>query len=950
MPTPQFEIIVEHASIEVGRYTVVPGEYTIGRTSSSSIPIKVGPVSRRHARLLVNKSGLVQVHDLDSANGTLLDDTLISGLTAWLPGQPLRIGDATLVLRAIESTRSPDDYAPTLSPSECDGFEQPIAPQRPATHAVLESITISQEDAALIARHLLLKDGKRQQLNVEKELARGGMGAVLQTRESATRRIVAMKVMLRTDDAKATLRFIEEAQVTAQLEHPNIVPVHDLGVDEYGQPFYTMKLVSGIDLKKVLDLLKSRVPESVAKYPLGALLTLFQKIGDALAFAHSRGVIHRDLKPANIMLGRYGEVMVMDWGLAKIIGQETSATENEILNQATTVDGARRDEKDVFATLDGSVMGTAHYMSPEQARGEIDTLDTRSDIFTLGIILYELSTLERPFTGRTVAEIISRISEVKFIPPADRVRNLLRAERPLHLPDGEVPAGLDAIIRKALALDKAARYSNVTALQSDLAAYQNGFVTSAESKSAWKQFRLLIKRHKAASFGAVGVLLVGTVFGTGALVQGRRATRALVDLKKTAPALRQLAETEAKTQNFDSALHHLDAAIALDPSELSAYWRRAWLLIGKENFTEAAAVIRDVEAKDSAHRELAEVLPTVEQLADAGETVRWTSERAQVIYKHLQKVGAEGEVIALSKQLRLGSEEKVTLIRSRLDKWLGKDQGNVKVTDSGLIEVSGLGTTIQSLVPLHGLPINGLYIAGSAISDLGPLRAMPLTWINMGDTKVVSIEGLHGMRLTKIMVARCPISDWSPLQGMPLEEFAANGVPLKDLTFLAGAPLKRIEATGCGLIDISGLRGAPLKEAHLSMNAISTLEPLSNASLEMLDASQNPFVDLTPLKGQPLTFLDVGGCKVSNLSPLEEAPIVEMSVANSPIFEFRSVLKLTKLKSLRVSTDQRGLEVLRNHPSLSYMGMTEGGRVPYQPVAEFWREYDARQATKSEKR
>ncbi len=131
-----------------------------------------------------------------------------------------------------------------------------------------------------------------------------------------------MKVMLDSADEADVLRFIAEAQITGQLEHPNIVPVHELGVDENEQPFYTMKFVRGITLRKVLELLATGTAGPVKKYPLPALLTIFQKVCDALAFAHSKGVIHRDLKPENIMLDDFGEVLVMDWGLAKISGRK----------------------------------------------------------------------------------------------------------------------------------------------------------------------------------------------------------------------------------------------------------------------------------------------------------------------------------------------------------------------------------------------------------------------------------------------------------------------------------------------------------------------------------------------------------------------------------------------------------------------------------------------------
>jgi eukaryotic-like serine/threonine-protein kinase len=351
----------------------VPGEYTIGRAPGSSILIEVGPVSRHHARLVVAPDGAVSVEDLGSANGTLLGDRLITGLTLWLTDQILQIGEVILRLLAIPSTRTSDDYAPTLSPSQFAEAEPPVTPPSPVPIAPLESISISQGEAAIIQRHLPLQNRKGQQLDVQKEIARGGMGAVLEARESATRRTVAMKVMLRDGDPKSTLRFIEEAQVTAQLEHPNIVPVYDLSVDDAGQPFYTMKMVAGITLKKVLELIKEGRPETIAKYSLGTLLTIFQKICDALAFAHSKGVIHRDLKPANIMLGRFGEVMVMDWGLAKVLGSKRTVQTSDG-SVAESVASARQDEDEVFSTMAGSVMGTPHYMSPEQARGETECL------------------------------------------------------------------------------------------------------------------------------------------------------------------------------------------------------------------------------------------------------------------------------------------------------------------------------------------------------------------------------------------------------------------------------------------------------------------------------------------------------------------------------------------------------------------------------------------------
>lgn len=153
-----------------------------------------------------------------------------------------------------------------------------------------------------------------------REIARGGMGAVMEAQEHKLGRSVAMKVLLQRDASEANKqRFLQEARVLGQLAHPNIVPIHDLGTDGWGRLFYTMKLVQGDTLHEVLGRLREGDAATLAKYPLTHLLTVFQKVCDAMAFAHARGVLHRDLKPQNIMVGEFGEVLVMDWGLAKIL-------------------------------------------------------------------------------------------------------------------------------------------------------------------------------------------------------------------------------------------------------------------------------------------------------------------------------------------------------------------------------------------------------------------------------------------------------------------------------------------------------------------------------------------------------------------------------------------------------------------------------------------------------
>ena len=199
------------------------------------------------------------------------------------------------------------------------------------------------------------------------------------------------------------------------------------------------------------------------------------------------------------------------------------------------------------------------------------------------------------------------------------------------------------------------------------------------------------------------------------------------------------------------------------------------------------------------------------------------------------------------------------------------------------------------------------------------------------------------MRLIGFHASLCNnIGDWSPLLGMPLKVFDANGTRIRDFSFLAGAPLEHLQANGnCGIIDISSLRGAPLRDAGFGGSEIADLSPLADAPLEELHFSSNKITDLSPLRGKSLKVLHCSGNKITDLSPLRGAPITELIVGWCPIADFRPLLDLKKLETLWVSVDQRGIEVLKQHPSLRYIGVMAHPDGPLQPAAEFWKQYDA---------
>jgi serine/threonine protein kinase len=289
-------------------------------------------------------------------------------------------------------------------------------------------------------------------------VARGGMGVVYAAEDEKLERRVALKVLdVPGTDGDLATRLMREARVLARLEHPGIVPVHDVGTLADGRVFYTMKFVEGLRLDKFIEGVES----------VQDRLRLFLRICEAVAFAHARGVLHRDLKPANVMVGPFGEVLVMDWGLAKILRGETPIAESVVDPEATIFEKSKSSDvtsdstKSSVITGHGTVMGTPGYMSPEQARGEVEALDARSDIFSLGALLRFLLTQK---------------TSAGFAPRLDR--------------------SLEAICAKAAAEHRDTRYSGVQDLGQDVSRYLDGLAVGAHRESIFEKLARFYRRYR----------------------------------------------------------------------------------------------------------------------------------------------------------------------------------------------------------------------------------------------------------------------------------------------------------------------------------------------------------------------------------------------------------------------------------------------------------------------
>ncbi len=406
--------------------------------------------------------------------------------------------------------------------------------------------------------------------HLQKILGEGGMGRIYSARDMAIGRNVAIKFLRRELVAGISLRyFLKEAQITGQLAHPNIVPVYEIGSTDDGDYFYAMKEVQGENLGAILDRLAEGHAETLATYNLQVLIGILLKTCDAVAYAHNKGVVHLDLKPENIMVGAFGEVLVMDWGLARLRrhGPRVDPAKMVHLDDEAHVDASHED---------GKVLGTPAFMAPEQASGNASIVGTRSDIYSLGGMLYNILVLRPPASGRTTTAVIRK----KF---TEGVRDPLVYNRQAnsegadqiqlnHLPGGQVPESLAAVAMKALAESPDGRYQKVNELQRDLIAYLAGYAPKAERAGRGKHFRLYLQRNRRFfSYALVlGLSLLAAVLVGAVLVTNIESNR---DFDKAHELLRasrlaldtgdlRLGESLAR-QALENGAHHGTARRAL---------------------------------------------------------------------------------------------------------------------------------------------------------------------------------------------------------------------------------------------------------------------------------------------------------------------------------------------------------------------------------------------------
>lgn len=307
------------------------------------------------------------------------------------------------------------------------------------------------------------------------EINSGGMKSIQKVFDKATSRYVALAELLPTIDSSFYEIFLKEARLTAILDHPNIISIHDIGVNNAGLPYFTMDLKTEDSLEEILRQLSSGNEKYLKTYSLNHLLSIFSKICDAVSYAHSKNIIHLDLKPANIQVGNFGEVLVCDWGLAKFTNQPDTENIDELLLNHDLLK---------HVTHSNKVVGTPGYMAPEQIQKK-GVHDQITDIYALGCILYSILTYKRPLSGETEQMLKDTLlGEIK--PPTQVTEN-------------HAPESLNAVVVKAIQVDKNDRYQNVNEFKNEIDKYINGYSTNAENANFLKVLKLFIKRHKVST-------------------------------------------------------------------------------------------------------------------------------------------------------------------------------------------------------------------------------------------------------------------------------------------------------------------------------------------------------------------------------------------------------------------------------------------------------------------
>ncbi|MBD3346170.1 MAG: protein kinase [Chitinivibrionales bacterium] len=782
---------------------------------------------------------------------------------------------------------------------------------------------------------------KSDKYTIHENLAEGGMGVIYRADDQDIGREVALKTIGAEEDKERCIRFINEARITGRLEHPNIVPLHDFSINKDGLLYFTMKLVKGRSLKDILQEYRNNPDDFFSEKTLAQLIDIFIDICNAVAYAHSKSIIHRDLKPANIMIGDYGEVQVMDWGLAKSISHDSSLCRTD-RNLSETSTGLLVLEEDMNEDdIDGKIWGTIAYMPPEQAKGALHDIDERSDIFALGAILYELLTLNPPIQGNTPKEMIEKARTADIVPIDTCVP-----------PSRHIPGELSAIATKALSESKCDRYQNVDELKHDIDLYLGNKPVSAKEDSTWETIVKLIKRSKAVSIStgiALIILLFSGIFFTYLNIQEReKAEQALRSYRQEQKEKMALIQKDIKERerewvlvfedNFSDPdfLKHWDiiygqykvingsrSFVPVKPDckvingEFCIKGGTPQTLLLKQPMTGDIAIEFDCHQESNYLNDISCLFDVtrstqLKRVYSNGYLLQYgsqdnTSIRAlranAILWQKYESPVVKGKHYHIRAE-RVGNHLTMTVNGKVVidivdDKGLhGKDRNTVGITGWGSelwidnVKIFKMGTPLKEDAlelagrQLHKGNFTTAYDIYREIYDgaIDPTR------------KMSAFKGMENSEYLIMVQNKLPYYKSLLQKVWPNTDFTLAMIE-NGLSFEIGNQNIRHSIT-----SLSPLRYMPLSRLDIhNWSSIKTLSPLTSMDLRWLNISKCTSInDISPLRGMPLVFLNMNYCKnISSINPLRHAQLTTFYAYGTSINDL-SALKGMPLNSINI--------------------------------------------------
>lgn len=815
-------------------------------------------------------------------------------------------------------------------------------------------------------------------------LGHGGMKTVYRATDLESSREIALAVMQENNDSSTRERFISEARITARLEHPNIIPIHEVGICS-NPPYFTMKLVRGHDLATVIEGLDAGLPDFIEKYTLQVLLEIFLKVCDAVAFAHSNGIIHLDLKPENIQIGDFGEVLLLDWGLAKIHQEKDDFKPDSFSYDPFTAGHTPE------MTMDGVVKGTPAFMAPEQAAGKNSKRGYRTDIYALGAILYAILTFRPPVGGKTPDENIANALKGNIIPIRQRIP-----------PGRTIPPPLEFITYKALERDPKKRYASVAELKSDIHAYIEGYATEAEEAGFFMQVWLLLRRNKLQAQilgGAVAVIMFMLVSFIVALnYQKNAAVSTSSSIMETQDAMIEIekkrARLEEKMKNESRREWHLRYEDSFSDNYVLERWKfskgakfKPYDIQPSDNIVErlkdgikinadGMLGITSTEKIPADSQRVSFEMSVSDQLGNMTCVLNGTSPREGYYFilgglqntKAMIIKGAEQETIA-ERSFSL-TPDTVYKVEAQLVREGAKSTLSLKVNGLELLsavdaKASAPGMENPSLSFITSAPSTlhnvKVYILGAPMKmDILDIAARQMlkgnytTAINLFEEVDESTtdpsrraRSADGIRLAKMLNEyKGKISEWErslyltwpdanikiavEKEGFMLE---LEGESISDISILSGLPVSTLKIRNSPVSDLSPISGMEITNLEVFNCNVTSLSPLRNMRLESLNCSFNPVESLEPLKGMPLKSLNVSNCGILSLEPLRGNKSLEVLDCAMNIITDISPLEGMSLTELSCAGNRiKDISPLRKMP-LTALNLSENQISDVSPLA-----------------